>query len=562
MRRSHVSPAPRSASLPRLLALSLGLCLALAACTAGGVNEPAASDHVSAAEDRAALFDYLLAKTLERESFSEAKNEALGLDVETGMRRFRDEMIAADTDEELFYALEKISNARKDRHLRISLVEGGLELQQTAGVSMENYPSAESPILHAPVRFATDYSRPGSYFVFLSDMAADIGAYLDKGSLEMGASLAIGDRLVAVNGEGIDEYFARVEPFHRYSTVNGLWWQFATWIPQRSYQFPPEIYGDELVLELEGHDGTTYSTSLPYLPTGSITWEVGDGHRRYPGFDLEFSTPTYDLYLPQSSEPVLLLVWYGFRETMVEDIDRLVEFAEQEGLLDSAVIWDGTRSRGGSKGAYALQRLSPEPFKTTFGNLRLSDTTRPFVERKQREFEESRLLDSGVSETIDDGAWLVDWLENDVLAALQAGEAYSNDVPFKLAHAPKGSDGLLQPAPLHFRGGMVCLLGPHGGSHLDQFAAIVADNDLAYLIGMPAGGYSNTWEWEETLLFPISKRPVVGYMWSIGHTIRPNGEVLEGNPAAVDELIPLSRENYLDYYPLLVSRALEHLGLE
>ncbi len=79
---------------------------------------------------------------------------------------------------------------------------------------------------------------------------------------------------------------------------------------------------------------------------------------------------------------------------------------------------------------------------------------------------------------------------------------------------------------------------------------------------MPAGGYSNTWEWEETLLFPISKKPVVGYMWSVGHTIRPNGEVLEGNPADVDEYIPLTRDNFLNYYPLLVSRALGHLGFE
>ena len=103
-----------------------------------------------------------------------------------------------------------------------------------------------------------------------------------------------------------------------------------------------------------------------------------------------------------------------------------------------------------------------------------------------------------------------------------------------------------------------------GGASLkaDSFAAIVADNDLAYFIGMPAGGYSNTWEWEETLIFPISKKPVVGYMWSIGHTIRPNGEVLEGNPAAVDEYVPQTRDNYRDYYPLLVSMALEHLGFE
>ncbi len=81
-------------------------------------------------------------------------------------------------------------------------------------------------------------------------------------------------------------------------------------------------------------------------------------------------------------------------------------------------------------------------------------------------------------------------------------------------------------------------------------------------MGMSAGGYSNTWEWEETLIFPLSKKPVVRFMWSIGHTIRPNGEILEGNPAQVTEYMPLTRENYRRYYRLLLSRSLSYLGVE
>ena len=79
---------------------------------------------------------------------------------------------------------------------------------------------------------------------------------------------------------------------------------------------------------------------------------------------------------------------------------------------------------------------------------------------------------------------------------------------------------------------------------------------------MPAGGYSNTWEWDEVLVFPISKKTVVRYMWSIGHTIRPNGEILEGNPAKVKEYIPVNRENYVDYYEILLKKTYKYLGLE
>jgi hypothetical protein len=240
-------------------------------------------------------------------------------------------------------------------------------------------------------------------------------------------------------------------------------------------------------------------------------------------------------------------------------VDRLVAFGEENGLLDYAIIFDATRSGGGSLGAYAVQRIQGKPFKTTFGTLRLSDVIEPFVQDKREDFEAQRIYDGGGPETVDDGTWLMDWLENDLLQALERGDSVTVPVPFKLAHAPKDSDGVLQPAPVHFRGPLVVFSGPNGGSHLDQFMSIVADNDLGHIIGMPPGGYSNTWEWEETLYFPGTEQPVVGFMWNIGHTIRPNGEVLEGNPASLDESIPLTAENATRYYEILLDRAAAHL---
>jgi hypothetical protein len=191
----------------------------------------------------------------------------------------------------------------------------------------------------------------------------------------------------------------------------------------------------------------------------------------------------------------------------------------------------------------------------------MSDVIPPFIDDKLDEYRRGQVDDSGVSETVDDGAWLIDWLQTDVQAAYDAGQEYSNDVPFKLAHAPRQSDGVLPPADPHFTGPLVVFSGPRRGSHLDQFVATVVDNDLGVVLGMPAGGYSNTWEWEETLRLPGTDQAVAQFMWSIGHTVRANGEVLEGNPAEVDEYIPLTRENFRAYYDILMQRALTHLGL-
>jgi hypothetical protein len=228
-------------------------------------------------------------------------------------------------------------------------------------------------------------------------------------------------------------------------------------------------------------------------------------------------------------------------------------------LLDHAMIMDVTRSRGGSLGAYAMQRVQPRPFKTTFGNLRISDVIEPFVEDKRADFAARDINDGGVPETIDDGGWLMAWLEDDVLEALARGDEYTNDVPFKLAHAPRESDGILQPASVHFRGPIGIISGPSGGSHLDQFVSIIVDNDLGPVVGMPPGGYSNTWEWEEILTLGDTGQPVVGFMWNVGHTIRPNGEIAEGNPVEVDEWMPLTADNVETYYADMLERVLKRI---
>ena len=86
-----------------------------------------------------------------------------------------------------------------------------------------------------------------------------------------------------------------------------------------------------------------------------------------------------------------------------------------------------------------------------------------------------------------------------------------------------------------------------------------ADNGLARTVGMPTGGYSNTWEASEVVSFPGSTTPLATFMWNIGHTIRPNGEILEGNPVTPDVYLPLTRENFRTYHRELLEEALRLL---
>ncbi len=550
--------------MSRRLNLPLSLLAALLlsthqGCGPGAPEDPGVPGPAGTPELREALFDSILVMTARRGAFSVPKEEALGFDPMTEMERLRGEVVEADSEDKLFYALIRVSNSRRDRHLSVALVDGGIRPAFTDGLEAWSGPEPSDPA-EAPIRFRPDFgSEEGGYFV--SDLAATSGA----------AHLSIGDRLLALNEIPATGLESLLSPWIRHSTVAGLRWKLAEAVSLRTAVLPPSFRGETLRVAVEKADGTRAEESLVYLDADSLEW-TGATEPSYPGFALEWSTPSYDLFLPTTEtegsgegasgvrQKTLLLQWHRFESSsLIQDVDRLVAFAEERGLLDHAILFDATRSGGGSLGPYAVQRLQSKPFKTTFGTVRLSDVVEPFVQIKREEYAARAVNDGGGPETVDDGSWLMDWLEYDLLEALARGDSVTDPVPFKLAHAPKDSDGILQPTPAHFSGPLVVFSGPSGGSHLDQFMSIVVDNGLGHTLGMPAGGYSNTWEWEQVLYFPGTFEPVVGFMWSIGHTLRPNGEVLEGNPAAVHEWIPLTAENAQGYYGILLDRAWTYL---
>ena len=253
---------------------------------------------------------------------------------------------------------------------------------------------------------------------------------------------------------------------------------------------------------------------------------------------------------------IVLLQWRRFdTDELTKEIPALMEYAEREGILDYDMIIDVTLSGGGSGGAYALQRLVDRPFRPTFGNVRLSDLGKARIERYvdlQPATDAPDIFGLNLSRS-----WLIDCARTDATEAIRRGDEYTLPAPFKLAHLPRDSDGILQPAEAHFRGRVAIINGGvWGGSHLDQFVAMLVDNDLAAFVGMPTGGFSNTWEGGEVLRFPFTGRPVVRFQWSIGHTIRPNGEVLEGNPPQPDIYIPITRENFMVYHQTLLDTAI------
>lgn len=494
----------------------------------------AAQSPIGTAADRSALVDHIVELTTAREAWSPLKERNMRYDPLAEMEAVRDEVVAARTEEELFYALVKLSNARRDSHLSVSEVPGGLTL-----------PARRE--LRAPINVLADYSDITAPAFFVSGIDLEAGA---------DSRVETGDLIRSVNGRSIPDFVETFRAWTRHSSIHGLYWNLARDLPIRSPATAPWLYEERLNLELQKASGERYSASLPYLDEENI--EIVNAEEvLYPGFTAVMERVNFNVLRPDDGRPIVLLQWLDFEFELIQDVIDLIEYAEREDILEHMLVIDVTDSSGGSRGAYAIQRLVDRPFKTTFGNIRLSDAGGDLVREWAAREDDLEAPDIfGLNES---GSWLHEWARTDAMEALQRGDDYTAPTPFKLAHLPKDSDGVLHPAPVHFSGPIAIIGGPRGGSHLDQFMSMFADNDLAFTIGMPTGGYSNTWEAEEVIEFPGTDRPVVRFMWNVGHTFRPNGDILEGNAVNPEVYVPLTRENFRTYHRDLLEAALRRI---
>ena len=463
------------------------------------------------AEQRGALFDELVAKTLAREQFSPPKSERLDLDFARDARPLRRDFLAARTEQDLYYALVRLSNLRRDAHLSVEAIPSGI----TEGRPEDRV---------APLYLDVHHGEPR--FLYVSDV--------DEGfarGLPPSRRPGFGDRVVGVNGLDFESYRRKAAPYVRSSTEASHWVELAldltTALPA---DYPRELQGKTLRLELERPGGERYPLETPYLDERGVEWRGWGDNQSYPGFRKVLETRSFVVYRPEQERPVLLLRVRGFHPTRLrQDLAELMGYAAGHGLLGHHVICDLTRSRGGNLSWLLVQHLSARPFRAVLSDIRISDVTPALIERAPRVV-----------------------FTNPLGSPMRA---YTARVPQALRAHHDAPDGVLQPAPVHFTGRLVALFGPEAGSSVDQFAAMFIDNRLGHSIGMPTAGYSNSWEWRETLFLPGTELALLDFIWSIGRTIRPTGEVLEGNPPTPTELVPFTRENHRGRYTLLLERA-------
>jgi len=215
--------------------------LVSAGCESEGLSgEPDTAERFDAGTvaDREALYDFLVEATMEWDAFASLPNHPYykrhpkGLDVAEEMEEYREELLAADTDEKMWFVLHKISNIRKDRHLQVTPVEGGLVVPDSLQVELE-----------APLVFKVDYSDLNDRFFFIADRGIGIEEIVQNRTPELG------DRLRSVNGRTVEEYIEAIRPYQRYSSENHFWWHVGAEITRTSSHLPHSDFYDS---DLEG----------------------------------------------------------------------------------------------------------------------------------------------------------------------------------------------------------------------------------------------------------------------------------------------------------------------
>ncbi len=481
------------------------------------------------------FFDDLVAKIDIRTAWSPKKWQHMGTTFEQELKKYKlkEEFAQANSNIEWLRAIHKLNHIRYDHHLKLS----------------ETYDYiSEKRVTQAPIRLYADFTDDKKPFIFVANFTQ---AVEDKG-------VKVGDKLLAVNNIPIDEYIERLKPYLQFSTLRNMYMEkLANALVAKSTLFGPEIPQNStvtLTLEPKG-GGSSYKIELNYEGRyRNIDWKypyVVELYRQNYSADKSYIksmyrdlgfSEVYDnnedcaLYINRTKK-LNLIEWYDF-ESVSSNARELVNKAQQAGTLDWDVIVDATRSSGGGGGPHIVKYLVSQPFKVTFGNVRVSDASW------------ARSKANGMSSSV--RRW--------ILKAIDAGKDYTTNEPFKLADFPEGSDGIMRPASTRFTGKKVVLTFTLGGSQYDQFCAMLVDNNDpdVHVMGMPAGGYSNTWEWGETIRLPNGTS--IGWEYDVGHTVRKNGEALEGNPAIPHTVVPFTRDNHSTYFKDLIIKAENYLS--
>ena len=278
------------------------------------------------------LFNYLTSSIFAREAFSPIKNQNLHIDLKRQFKENRKSFLQANTDEDLYFEILKLSNLRRDSHLKMK------------PTFLESIDKKKLPITFMVV-------FEGKSPLFIVDQIA-------HGFADAFPDLRIGDELVQVGDMHFEDFIEVTKQYIPSSTNNNHYYRLAEELSTNAFNLSKVVNLNNPVFKFRSIDHSTHRYTFSYHKKRELTFKE---LRKYKDFNLVLTADNFNTYVHKEQQ-ILLLEWLDFEEDLPDDVDTLMEWAVHNDKLTHHLIIDATQSSGGINSIYALRRLINKPF--------------------------------------------------------------------------------------------------------------------------------------------------------------------------------------------------------
>jgi len=533
--------APTPTVSPTITPVSLPTTLPTATLIPSATPRPktgAADEWLGKAAEREKLFNEYAQTIKDAQAFSELGFKRLGTTWEKEVERAKKRFLDADTKLDVYYAVLSLQRTIHDVHSALTVPAGlnptseAFSLPFTLGMrgnSLENaqYVVTQSSISEIKVGFMLKLYGSKT----LQQLEYDYSEWLGATSPEqLKTELA---RALTRSGAGrypsldpntpVNIVF--IDPASQRDTGVTVRWQTgATDVPSQDYaQLSVDYAGINYRLYKDAVNQTiilVYASFNYSLRDTALKTALAGVSYKVPPFDntqpLEAQSAWMTQFLQANEHPNLQSVRNFPFTVLLQEVDTLNLGRYLNQQTYPILLVDVRNNGGGSIPTNLTALLARERFKTPTFEVVFT----PLMKNDNTFLQES--LGAGLQ-----AKYILDQL------AREKEAVKSSRFPFNCKTSNCSlTEAEYDPNPSVKKFNVAVLSGPGCISSCDQFVSLIKDNNIGRVVGLPSRGADSPTRAKKEFVFKNGEKFSMVFTTAIGY--RPNGELLEGNPASVE----------------------------
>ncbi len=499
----------------------------------------AAVEWLGQAEERGEILRGYVQTMKDAHVFSELGFERLGTTWENELQRAESRFLSADTSLDVYYALLSLQRTLHDAHSALTVPSAltpraqALALPFTLSVRGSSLAGGQYVVTQSSTpEIETGLILKQYASRTVPQLESDYAEWLNGSSPEL-LKMELANALTRTNAKQYptpDTGLPVALTFHdpasqRDKNVSVRWQPSVPPAPQGQQAFALDYAGINYRVY---KDSTTQTLILSY---SSFLYNVRDVDVKAALARVSYEVPAFDRgqplerqgdwrrqFLEANHYPDLKQAESYPFHVMLQKIDTLALGRYLNDQKATNLLVDVRENNGGSVPIDLLALVAKERFRI----LTLEQVFVPLFKRDPAFLQESLTFADNWMRRI-----IADQL------AREPGASRSRRLPFSCKSANCSLDqAIYDPAAGIKKYNLAVLSGPGCVSACDQFVAIVADNHLAPVVGLPSRGAHSPMRAKKE--FDLKNGDTFSMVFTTGVGYRPNGEPLEGNPARVE----------------------------